>query len=305
MYKDFMITGPDKNKDKTNRWFNNTKEDVLKFVNTYNGIANCYMSVNPYELDGEKINVHITRAYFDFDNYDIESVRRFVEYLLNKNIKFEVYLSGNGHNVYVYCHGNPQNLRVMQHVLLDEAKVKCDEHVLGDIRRVSRIPNTWHMGAQKFCIPLKVEEIGHEDASKQRFEKFIYGNVELDLNNYKEEDFEYLKPKIVGNLNISTDVVLLPCIRNILAKANPRHDERFLLVVYLSDAYRNGISLEYFDKKEICNKIIEFLNKYATHWLDYNPTKTSYWVNNIGQKFDMNVTCVFIRQKGACIGCSN
>lgn len=288
-----------------------TASEVITLINVWNGITPCYLSVNSYdivsvdEFGNEIRKAYITRAFFDFDN-DSESVRKFVDYLIDKDYKFELYHSGGGHHVYVHVggEGNGQNLRILQLSLLNDAKSKCDMHVIGDTQRVSRIPNTWNFKSNNYCISIRPEELGREDGSKQRFERFINGTRLLDLSSFTEDKFEYLKPEIVPNLHISGDILLIPCMKNIISTINPRHDQRFLLAVYLSFAIRNGKDLYYFDSKDIIRKIIEFMNMNCVHWIDFDKRKTLYYLNNIIPKFNPIVDCKFIKSRGCCINCS-
>lgn len=287
-----------------------TTSEVIELANKWNGLTPIYLSVNPYdivsvdEFGNEIRKAYIKRAFFDFDN-DLESVRKFVDYLSTKDYKFELYHSGGGHHLYVHVEGegNGQNLRILQLSLLNEAKAKCDMHVIGDTQRVSRIPNSWNFKSNTYCIPIKIEELGREDGSKQRFERFIYGTKLLDLSTFTEDRYEYLKPEIVPNLNISGNILLIPCMKNIISTINPRHDQRFLLAVYLSFAVRNGKDLWNFDSKSIIEKIMDFMKTNCTHWIDFSENKTRYYLNNIIPKFNPIVNCKFIRSKGCCIEC--
>lgn len=276
-------------------------EEIIRMTNLYNGITNCYRSVNPYNEDGK---VLIERCFFDFDD-SVEDVKIFVKYLIEKDIKFSIYFSGHGWHIYVYCKGigNASNLRVLQLFLLNEAKVMCDPHVLGDLQRVSRIPNTWNFSAEKFCIPIKIEDLGNENSSSQQECYNVYGNEIINLEEYTEDHYDYLKPEIVPNLHISGDILLIPCMKNIVSKINPRHDERFLLAVYLSFAVRNGKDLYCFNSKDIIEKILDFMKMNCQHWLDFNEGKTRYYLNNIIPKFNPLVNCKFIKAKGCCIEC--
>ncbi len=287
-----------------------TASEVIELLNIWNGITPCYLSVNPYdvvsvdEFGNEIRKTYIKRAFFDFDD-DLESVRKFVNYLISKDIKFELYHSGGGHHVYVHVagEGDGQNLRILQLSLLNECKAICDMHVVGDTQRVSRIPNSWNFKSNTYCIPIRPEELGKEDGSKQRFERFIYGIKLLDLSTYTESNYGYLKPEIVPNLKLTNDILLIPCIKNIISKHNPRHDERFLLAVYLSFVIRNGKDLYNFESGDIIEKIIDYLKQNALHWLDFNERETRYYLRNIIPKFNLVVNCKFIKSKGCCIGC--
>lgn len=279
-----------------------TTEEITRLVNIYNGTTDCYLSVNPYEIEGERKKVKVDRAYFDFDN-DVAAVNKFVKYLTDEDIKFNINFSGRGHHVYVFCRG-AGDLKTLQLTLLSKAGVVCDPHVIGDEMRISRIENTFNFKSKSFCIPIRIEEIGQENASKQRFDKIMYGNKVLDLSEYTEQKCFEIKGEVLTNLQIDTgDVPMLPCIRNIIKTVNPTHTQRYVLAVYLSDAIRRGVELQYFNRKELCDTVLTFLEKNCKHWLDWNRSKSKYWVDNIVQKFGLHVGCNFIRAKGCCTNC--
>jgi len=287
-----------------------TASEVVELVNKWNGVTPCYLSVNPYdvisvdEFDNEIRKSYITRAFFDFDN-DLDSVRKFVNYLLAKDIKFELNHSGNGHHVYVHLtgEGTGQNLRILQLSLLNECKATCDMHVVGDTQRVSRIPNTWNHKSNTFCVPIRPDELGREDGKRQRFERFVYGTKTLDLSTFTEDKFEYIKPEIIADMNINTKIVLIPCIRNIVKKINPTQIERYTLVVYLSNALRNGRDIRNFDQGFLIEELKKFFCENCSHWMDFNIAKTMYQIKNIMPKTNVICGCKFLKLKGVCIEC--
>ncbi len=287
-------------------------EELLNLVNLYNGRTNVYMSLYWYsvestdEYNNEIRQAHIDKIFFDIDG-DLESARKLAKYLLEKDFKFRMFHSGNGYHFYVFStgEGNASNLRIAQLAILQEAGASADMHVIGDVQRVSRVPNTYNFKSQSFCVPLSIEDLGteRERGVTQRFEKIAYGTKLLDLLSYTEEHYNYLKPEIVPNLHISGDILLIPCMKNIISTLNPRHDQRFLLAVYLSFAVRNGKDIYNFNSKDIITKVMEFMKMNCTHWLDFSESKTSYYLNNIIPKFNPRVSCRFIRAKGCCIEC--
>jgi hypothetical protein len=288
-----------------------TGEEVVELINKWNGIVPCYLSVNPYtvksvdEFGNEIRRAYITKAFFDFDN-DLESVQKFVSYLLTRDLKFELNHSGNGHHIYIHLKGDGdgQNLRILQLSVLNEAKATCDMHVVGDTQRVSRLVNTWNLKSGTYCIPIRVEELGHEDGSKQRLgEKYIYGTQLLDLSTFTEDKFEYIKAEVISNMHINTDIPMIPCIKHIIRKINPNQIERYCLVMYLSNAIRCGRDLRGFDIYTISEEIMKFFEVNCSQWLDWDRGITKYQIENILPKTNIICGCRFLQRKGVCIGC--
>jgi len=302
MFKDFAI--PTRIKKVS------TDEELLELINKYNGLLNIYCSLYWYDIESvdefsnEIRRPYIDKVFFDIDG-DLESTKKLVNFLIKEDLQFWINFSGRGHHIYIKTTGggNATNLRIAQLSILHDSGANADLHIIGDVQRVSRIPNTWNFSASKYCIPIQIEELGKEDGSKQRFEKFIYGTRLLNLSSFIEDKFEYLKPEIVPNLEITGNIMLIPCIRNSLSRINPSHLERFIITCYLSYSIRDGKPLHFFDIKILCEKILDFYNTNAHHWLDYNFCTTKYFVFNIVPKFDFPVTCNYLKKNGMCIEC--
>lgn len=302
MFKDFAI--PTRIKKVS------SDEELLELINKYNGLLNVYCSLYWYDIESvdefsnEIRRPYIDKVFFDIDG-DLESTKKLINFLIKEDLQFWINFSGRGHHIYIKTTGggNATNLRIAQLSILHESGACADLHIIGDIARVSRIPNTWNFSANKYCVPIQIEELGKEDGSKQRFEKFIYGTQLLNLSAFTEDKFEIIKPEIIADMRINTDIVLLPCIRNIIKKINPTQTERYTLVVYLSNAIRNGKDLRGFDKYIIAEEIFNFFKENCYHWLDWNERITKYQIENIMPKTNIICGCKFLKSKGICIEC--
>jgi len=287
-----------------------TEEELLKYINRYNGVLNIYTSIYWYdiisidEFGNEIRKSKIDKVYFDID-HDVESTKKLVNYLLSEDLKFHINFSGRGHHIYITAEGDatPSNLRIAQLSIINTCKASVDMHIIGNPQQISRIPNSWNFSGGKFCIPIKVEEIGKEDGSTQRFEKFEYGHKILDLTSFTEEKFEYIKPEIIRDMEINTNIALIPCISNIVKKINPNNVERYCLVIFLSNAIRNGKDLRGFDRQIIAEQIMAFFEENASHWLDWDPQFTAYQIRNIVPKSNIVCGCKFLKEKNVCINC--
>ncbi len=287
-----------------------SEEELVVLINKYNGFLPCYCNIYWYTFEGideygkEIRTYYIDKVCFDIDG-DSGAAKKMAKYLLEKDLKFRVHSSGRGWHFYIFTegYGNATNLRIAQLSIIHESGADVDMHLNGDVGRILRIANTWNFKSNSYCVPIKIEEIGTDIGKEQRFEIFEYGNKLLHLPDYTETVFEYIKPEIVKNMNFQSTIVLIPCIRNIIAKINPRHDERFMLAVYLSFALRNGRDLYYFDSKILIDKIMVYIREHCGHWLDFSEKETMYYLRNIIPKFNPIVGCKFIKEKGLCIEC--
>jgi len=304
MYKDFAI--PERIKKCS------TEEELLELINRYNGTTNVYSSIYWYDiLSKDEFGNEIRKAKIDKVCFDIDedpiSAKKLSTYLLEQDLKFKIYHSGRGWHFYVYSvgEGNASNLRIAQLSILHASGANADMHLIGDTSRILRIPNTWNFRSKSYCVPTRVEDIGtvEEIGREQRFLEISYGSKYLDLSTYTEDKFEYIKSDVIANMHINTNIKLIPCIRNAVQKINPNQNERYCIVVYLSNAIRNGRDLKGFDMYTIAEEIFKFFEENCQHWMDWSPRKTMYQIKNIMPKTNIICGCKFLRSKGVCIEC--
>lgn len=182
------------------RTVQNTSE-LQKWLDTYTGIKNCYVSL--YHLENRSFrNTEVDKVYFDFDEDDaVEDARRLSDYLFEKGLKHTVVFSGNkGFNVYLFTKGY-EHVNLTKDCLInvhrhfqDELGISNDEQIIGDIARISRVPNTLHLKSQKWCRPITRKELHNktfeeikEDADTPREGIIVYGEKRLGLNQFDKK----------------------------------------------------------------------------------------------------------------------
>ena len=185
------------------------KEKFFQILNRYNGMKNLFYSIYATNEYGKFNNVLVDKIFFDFDEADaIEDVKKLTRYCISKGLSFSIFYSGKkGFHFYVHC--KPQHLSHPKDALLQaheffigELDLKMDPHIKGDIARVARIPNTYHITGKKFCICIKKEwlekglEFIREKASRQQ-ENILYSG---ELFNLRE--FDVKKSFSVSDLEI-------------------------------------------------------------------------------------------------------
>jgi len=166
-------------------------QEFLRFVNQNNGIRDCFVSV--YDL-----NYRIDKIFFDLDYLDIKTAWRFYEFVTEElNLSCVPIASGKkGFHFYVLF--KPKRfkqldeaiatIRKVAFTIIDEGKFYVkhdgfkrsifDTKVIGDLRRMTRIPNTMRTECRTYCTYLPPD----------------FGYMSLDdlLNHIKEpHEYEY------------------------------------------------------------------------------------------------------------------
>ena len=141
----------------------------------------CYVSIYAFGAwRGRPDNAIIDRIYIDLDHETdpqiaIDDAITLIEGLKRYSIETTAYFSGKkGIAVYIDfppAQIQPENkkatISAFQHAIikrfdlhLDKDGGTVDSHVIGDINRVSRLPNTKHQTSGLYCIPVTPSELG-------------------------------------------------------------------------------------------------------------------------------------------------
>ena len=89
------------------------RRELIDFINTYNGLMNCYFTIYDFERFNDNVKIDssiiLDRAFLDFDAHgdktlqeaydDMSSV---LHDLVEDNIKFKAFFSGKGFHVIVF-----------------------------------------------------------------------------------------------------------------------------------------------------------------------------------------------------------
>ena len=138
-------------------------------------------------------------------------------------------------------------VRGAQEYFINKLKLTVDRQVIGNIAQLARIPNTFHIKANKFCIPLTKEQFekGNEYikilSTKQNFVNSIYmGRKLLDISEWDiapTNEFNLNLPKIpIENLESLRETKdFPPCLAILLGNKNMKWKERYLLIIYLKE----------------------------------------------------------------------
>ena len=240
-----------------------TEQEFYEIVNARNKTTNIYFSI--YKRYGD---IDIDKIYFDFDcdSEDelwkvLEQVKKLHKYCNEKGYYHMMFFSGRkGFHFYIFTKNGkrlmyPKDALTRAHKrFMDNLKITPDFHCIGDIARISRVPNTMHMESKLYCIPLKREDLYKSIqyikhiAKKQQHEYVVYGKRFFDLEKYDEIlDYKKNAAKSSFDIEIKTDDKIIksfyPCMQSIflnLKHPTGGHDMgnymgRFFATVYMRD----------------------------------------------------------------------
>lgn len=259
------------------RTFVSNKEDFKNLINQFNGIKDCYSSVYPIISRGKRHITSIDKMFFDFDNVGTcwESTLKLHRWLIKHQYKHLILLSGGGFHVYVYTIKNtltyPKNaLKTTQHYIAREAGVTIgkpkesdvDEHVIGDIARIARIPNTYNIKRKLFCIYILPKDLDKTFdelkliALAQRKKSHIFGTKLFDITKFDTKpvfvEMENIEvPDTPKKLNNVPGLLKLlpPFIRELLLKKQCGWEDRRNMIIAMRE-----VGMEYHTIVQICKQ---------------------------------------------------
>lgn len=308
-----------------------TEKEFYELINKHNKLKNIYYSL--YSCD-EKHNFECTtidKCAFDFDSENpceliANEILPFHEKLMRDNLKHYIMYSGKkGFHVYIKVK-NGDRLRYvkdalfnMHHHFKDTYSINPDLQLFGDHKRILRVPNTMHLSSNRYCIPIKIEDLHlgmqHiiDKSKKTNFEFVSYGDEAFDISKFdvqsisrkiRAEDI----PEYSSGLNIINDDVavknFLPCVQCWLINSpTPMIEEsgtweaRYQFAIYCRDiglpkeeCYR--IAKKYFGAAK---RTDAYGNNYF-HMVKVKAIELAY------SRDDLFYNCTTLYSKGLCPG---
>ena len=218
------------------------EKEFYEAINKYNGAKErIYFSIydcNEYRNFG-MANVHVIAFDLDSDNC-LENLKKMWHYCKEKNYKSLFLFSTKGFWCYIFTK-NYQLLKnrkaalgyagkhIAKEVGLtigDPKTCDLDFHIIGEIKRIARLPNGYDVGRKRYCIPITIEDLekGYgwicEKSKKQCFDFTYYNDGLFDISKFdkpeeQKVDIEYLQTEI----EVDNDMInsFLPCVKNCIA----------------------------------------------------------------------------------------
>ena len=188
-------------------------QEFLDKINKFNGKSTVFTSLYAFSLISENhINYEsakVKQLFFDFDNEGcLNCVRKFHNYLIEKDLMHCIFFSGGGFHVYVaveypnFLKNKKISVTNAQINLTDILGFKIginedsdvDAHIIGNVAQLVRVPNTFNLKRRVFCIPISSEDLKlsfeeiKEKAKTQNPKIYIYGKKFFDISPFDSEE---------------------------------------------------------------------------------------------------------------------
>lgn len=288
-----------------------------ELVNIQNGKRNVYRSIYDYMDEPGRQNSLIDKVFIDLDPDKENGVdpiieaRKLAQYLKDEDILHSLYFSGRGVHCYIqvnpimaYELNNP-SIAIKNYVrnVADKLDLIYDKQVVGDLRRVSRMPNTINLKTGLYCIPLKKDEIEltepeiHFIAKKQRSGKFPIGKDKIELRDYDTIDKRFEHKIEYEDRKLGEDICGVPkCVEASLMRGYANYQERYAIITCLRDlAYSQS------DTEAIIEKYLTAVkpsgSTYAEHCIEEEQQ-----VEKLYNRHDLVFPgCQTIQSNGFCV----
>ena len=266
-------------------------DTIFHLVNKWNGKIDQYLSIYEYNADDPNKTL-IDKIYFDLDSPNCwEKVKQAHKDLMKMNLKHYIQFTGRGFGLFIFtnrgwllqypkaCLENAQkhlakelNLTIGKHDIAD-----IDEHIIGDIRRITRIPNTFNIKptARRFCIPIVEADFKRTFdeikslAKVQRFikpKKCIFGTTLFNIKQF--DTTPDLNIVYLDDIDFKTDKVdikflegkIPPLIINMLLTQKCGWKDRYYTILAFKEAgFPMPLCIEYCKKNWLPQKFTHAL----------------------------------------------
>lgn len=271
------------------------------FIFENDGVAECFTGV--YGLDR-----NIDKIFFDFDGDEsLNEAIVIYRYLRDKGY-YTIPVASGKKGIHLYILLRPKQYGEQSKDLLYRASISIiknafnggvgktiDRHIIGDIKRLCRIPNTMRppenrawctylppnfdkvMSPVKFAKHIKEPHSYNYDIPNKLpdLHDLIDKNVDMTFNrSYTERNGVTLQ---VGNGSEFLKRLLRPCIYEVLVTIHPPHDIRVAATI---DLINVGLSEE------------SVINAYKTlGWEDFDEDYTAYQIKQISERNYIPYAC--------------
>jgi hypothetical protein len=241
-----------------------SKEEFYKLINKFLPYTNIYTSVYSFkQIDGERQqpiyeSAEVDKIFLDVDDVsEWEAVKHYHNLLEAQNILHTLIFSGKGFHIYVFCKLSNDDVEgwikkesMRDWVTSTFKKLKYDEVVVGDLARITRVPNTFNFRRRRWCIPLTSKHLNlsyeevRELAKNQNKDWEFFGRklVKLDVRDVKREINKF---SIENEEEIKKVLIIQPTFPPFLKKIVERKKyfwdkscgwkERYLIILWLKE----------------------------------------------------------------------
>lgn len=312
------------------------KEEFIKIIDAFNGRKNVYTTIYSFGTikEGKYYKIPdydsaiVDKVFLDLDSKDsLVNIQKIHTALVKQDLKHTMIFSGGGFHCYIKCEKanisyKKECVMNMQRYVAELCKLTIgepekndiDEHIIGDVARISRIPNTYNLKRKCFCIPIKEEDFEQyktipdfqEFAKLQRPMRFAwYGEKEIETLKY---DFVPKDKQAIYDINIPDGKIDIKdfgeekfwnCVKKMIVDRS-NHKFWFWGAIWLRDI---GYNKE--ETKEICKKYMSVYTRTDIERNDYeHALKHDSLFDIIFNKKTNNFfpTCEKLFSEGLCDG---
>ena len=283
-----------------------TLEAFQKYLLQNEGLTDCYTSI--YTLNSE-----IDKIYFDFDGHagGLDDAKRVYKWLVSEGHSVVVIASGKkGIHIYNLLKPVPTSKELLTQATwgilkevfgADYTRTTADPHCIGDIRRISRIPNTRRPPLNNtWCTPLPPEFVKYSWADIIQWTKSPHEFTAThtptqtirDLPQVQLSEVRNITPTLIAevgkpvNGNEFLRSMLRPCLYNAVTVPNPLHISRVATTADLTKNYRFS-----------ADQIADFYEQ--LNWLDWNRQTTLFQIRSCQHLNPFS--CSRLRAIGVCM----
>ena len=290
------------------RFFTDRYEDLISFVEKCRAERKpCYMSVQPYFKRDQVYGLE--KLFFDFDSPDDTSkawkeTEAFAEKLIEyyRVLPFITFSGGKGYHVYIFLKNTvafpahrtelvKQIYGLLQRKILKGFNFETlDQSVIGDLKRLARVPYSIHEKTGKLCHPISLNHRFYDPKSLDVFRE--YG---LDTSLIREAIKEITskekiqKPKSVRSTIRISNSNIRPCILEALKRPLEGKNGHLMRLAIAREFLNAGYSVD---------DVVALFKGQE----DFNERKTRYYVEYLKQHPSKPVRCSTIRELGFCLG---
>lgn len=253
-------------------------------VQYLNGISDVFVSV----YNGSTID----KIFGDWDG-NLEGVKKIYERLSRDTTVIPVFSGCKGIHLYVLIKPAPMTEENRLKLLALSRKVfsnsGVDYHVVGDVRRLCRVPNTLHSkGLYCTYLPpdwtwMEWKDLIAHARERHEYEYEIRRNLTLEDVKVERKDFEFARGDIekCPSKNL-LKAFLRPCLYRRISDSNPSHTARTAMVI---DLMWVGLPEK---------QIVDIISQLG--WEDFDRAQTEYQVEQIFRKKYKPYSCRRLRE---------
>ena len=178
-------------------------EEMFAHMNKYNGKRRIFVSV--YNWDSKVREIVLDKIWFDLDSPScLENTKKLHEWCMKKNYKHMMVFSGRGFHFYLLTK-NYSSLNDPKRTLYNCHKhiakevglsigegdtFDIDWHIVGDVRRVATIPETWNNKRQRYAMCITEDDLNKKyetirgKAKSQYLGGVVYGEEGFDVKPF-------------------------------------------------------------------------------------------------------------------------